>query len=116
MADRLPGWEQRFEAALVEALDRPFDARLWNCAKFAHHCAQAVRGTPLPFRWHESLAGSVDALLPRVAPLLAQRGDVVMAAMPEDTLGVCCRDGALFLRPDGVARLPLAVCRLAWRV
>lgn len=116
MADRLPGWEQRLDAAIRESLARPFDIQTWNCARFAHHCAQAVRGAPLPFRWHRSLAGSVDAVLARVAPLQAQRGDVVMAAVPEGTLGVCIGDVCLFLASAGPLRQPLTVCSAAWRV
>lgn len=109
-------WEARLARALCEASQKQFSARRWNCAIFAHDVAQRVSGRALPFAYKESLAGSVDAVLPRVAVALARRGDVVMARIPEASLGVCNGREALFVAKSGLLSIPMRDVRLAWSV
>jgi hypothetical protein len=115
---RAPDWESRLSEVLREASLRAFDARTWNCARFAHACAQAVTGRELPYAFRGSLAGSVDELFPRHSyPLAAKRGDVVLGRLPHDTLGVCVGHVAVFLlESKGLASKPLADIAIAWRV
>lgn len=114
--ERPPGWELRLREALARARGREFDAREWNCARFAHSCACAVSLRLLPFRHHGSLEGSVDAVLSRVDPSLALRGDIVMADVPEPSLGVCIGSHALFVTAEGLMRLTMDGVRVAWCV
>lgn len=114
--DRLPDWEARLVAALADAARRDFHPRDWNCARFAHSVAQQLTGRKLDYRWHGSLEASVDAVLPRVAPLQAQRGDVVMADLPEACLGVCLGACAVFVGARGLMPVPLRDLRAAWSV
>ena len=98
------------------AVCRPYHPRKWNCAKFAHRAAQAVSGRPLPFVWRGSLEASADAALPRVAPALAHRGDVVLAEVPEPSLGVCRGRDAVFVTAKGLLSVPMSAARAAWSV
>ena len=65
--------------------------------------------------WH-SLEEGGRALLgaPLADPRLAQRGDLVLGGDPE-AFGVVTGGKAAFVAPEGLVRLPLATCRLAWR-
>ena len=114
--DRAPGWESRLADVLCVALTRGYDARKWNCARFAHACAEAVSGRPLPFVWRGSLEASADAALPRVAPALAHRGDIVLAQVPEPSLGVCRGRDAVFVTAKGLLSVPMSAARAAWSV
>lgn len=115
--DRPVDWEARLAKAIRDASHKQFSARRWNCALFAHDCAQRVSGRALPFAMKGgSLVTSVDAVLPRVAPQLARRGDIVMAHVPEPSLGVCVGREALFVAKKGLMRLPMRGVRTAWSV
>ena len=113
---RAPDWESRLAEVLRAASVRAYDARQWNCARFAHACAEAVSGRSLPFRWRGSLEASADAVLPRVAPTLAGRGDVVLADVPEPSLGVCAGRTAAFVTAQGLISIPRSRVRAAWAV
>ena len=120
MSDRPQDWEARLVQELRAASLKPFDARQWNCARFAHVCACAVSGRELPApghaTWKGSLEASVDAMLPRIAPLQARRGDLVLADVPEPSLGVCIGSAAAFVTTDGLLTRPLHEIRSAWSV
>lgn len=114
---RPPGWESRLAAVLKDAGERAYDPRRWNCARFAHRCAEAVSLRSIPFAFvGGSLEASADAVLPRVEPRQARRGDVVLAQVPHDTLGVCAGRVAVFLGRNGLERYPMTAVRAAWSV
>lgn len=53
-----------------------------------------------------------------IGPREAQRGDVVTANTTRPSVGIVGMDGwyGVFLASFGVRRIPLSLCRLAWRV
>lgn len=110
------GWESCLNAVLEDARSKPFDVREWNCARFAHACAEAVRGEPVSDKWRGSLEETADAVLPRVKARLAQRGDVVLADTPEPSLGVCVGRNAAFVTASGLTFYPMRRVRIAWSV
>ncbi len=116
MSERREGWEVRLAAKLREVSARRYDPHVWNCAIFAHACAQAVCGRPLPFSWKGSLTASADHLFQRVPTLMATRGDLVLAEVPEPTLGVCIGREAVFVSGDGILTREMRAARLVWRV
>lgn len=103
-------------AVLRESCDKPYHVRHWNCAVFVHTCAQVIRGCALPFAWKGSLEASVDAVFERVPVKLAQRGDVVLACVPEPTLGLCLGAKAAFVSPAGLITEPMSRATAAWSV
>lgn len=113
---RPDNWEDRLADQLRVAMVREFSTKSWNCAQFAHSCASAVSGRVLPFAWRGSLEASADAALPRVEPRLARRGDVVLAHVPEPSLGVCLGRLAAFVGRSGLERIPMSRVVAAWRV
>lgn len=110
------GWEARLAERLREAAARPYDAKTWNCARFAHACAQAVSGRSIPFRRRGSLETSVGAIFPPVQPSRALRGDVVLGNVPKPSLGVCIGSRAAFLGRSGILTIPMWEVTAAWRV
>jgi hypothetical protein len=114
--ERPEGWEVRLVERLRDASTKSYDARHWNCARFAHGCACAVAGREFPFAWKGSLEASVDAVLPRIGLLQARRGDIVLADVPEASLGVCVGAMAAFVTSDGLLTRPLRDVRAAWSV
>jgi len=116
MRERAEGWEARLAAKLSDVAARRYAEHTWNCAIFAHVCAQAVAGRQLPMSWKGSLEASADALFPRVAPLLACRGDIVLAHVPEPSLGVCIGREAIFVSKDGLLTRWMREARIAWSV
>jgi hypothetical protein len=113
---RPEGWHARLKAVLREAVIRPFNRKTWNCAVFAHSCAQEVSGRVLPFRRYGTLEKSVDAVLPRISRRQAIRGDVVLADIQKPCLGVCLGAKAAFVKPTGLTEVPMSQVRIAWRV
>lgn len=115
--ERPAGWETRLAEQISFAARKHFHPKDWNCARFAHTCAQAVARRALPFRWKGSLEESVDAVLARYPDVkLARRGDVVLASLPEPSLGICTGAHALFVTAAGLREWPLARCSVAWVV
>jgi hypothetical protein len=113
---RRDGWEARLEDVLRDAVARTFDARRWNCALFALACAEAVRGVPIPYRWLGCLEATVDAVLLRVERRTARRGDVVLAHVPQPSLGVCTGAVATFAGLSGLVEIPMRQVLICWRV
>lgn len=116
---RSEGWESRLNAVLDDARSKDFHVRQWNCARFAQACAEAVRGEAIPDAWHGSLEATADAVLPRVKPRMAQRGDVVLAHTPEPSLGVYVggiRRQAAFVTASGLTFYPMRRVRIVWSV
>lgn len=114
--ERHPDWEARLVQVLRQASRKRFDAREWNCARFAHACACAVSGRELPFHYVGGLEASVDAVLPRIEPLRARRGDIVLADVPQASLGVCVGAAAAFASLNGLLTRPLSSVHAAWSV
>ena len=59
---RRPDWPGRLAALLSAAEARPFDARRWNCARFALAAVEAVTGNLPAVRVRPSLEASADSL------------------------------------------------------
>ena len=114
---RHPDWVVRLAALLRAAEGRAFDARHWNCALFALAAVEAVTGERPAVRVLPDLAASADSAgFPRVAPLRAGMGDIVLAPGP-DRLGVVLDAGRVaFVGPRGLVRAPLTLCTIAWRI
>jgi hypothetical protein len=105
-------------AALMSAVEtRLFDAHRWNCGRLALAAVEAVTGERPRIRILPDLAASADSTgFPRVAPLLARMGDIVLAPDP-DRLGVVLDAGRVaFVGPRGLVRAPLTTCTTAWRI
>lgn len=115
---RANGWEQKLNDQLLIASKRRFNKRKWNCARFAHACVVAVSGRDMPWPRKKpgSLESNIDALLPRVEPLFAQRGDVVMANLPEPMVGICIGPKAAFVLRQGLTTVPMSSVTRAWGV
>lgn len=113
---RVADWEQRLTNLLRDASIKEFSAKRWNCALFAHACAEALTGEPIPFRWKGSLEASADAALTRVAPRKASRGDIVLAEVPSPSLGVCVGRMGAFVTTNGLLSVPMHRITAAWAV
>lgn len=69
------------------------------------------------FQVQPDLSATADSAgFPRVPPLLARMGDVVLAPDP-DRLGVVLDAGRVaFVGPRGSLRAPITLCTTAWRI
>lgn len=76
----------------------------------------AVSGRDIPSRWLGSLEETTDAVLSRVDKRRALRGDIVLAPVPEPSLGVCTGRRAAFMTSQGLTYYPMRRARIAWRV
>lgn len=132
---RPPDWPHRLAAAIEAARATPFAWSLLDCPTFAFDTRRALTGEDAAVLWRgryrsyrgglwlmrrlgwASLAAMGDALLgaPLAAPLLAQRGDIVLSANGRG-FGVCTGAQAVGMAPGGLITLPLATCTRAWRV
>lgn len=114
---RTSDWSARLAALLSAVETRPFDAHRWNCGRFALAAVEALTGERPAFRVQPDLSVSADSAgFPRVAPLRARMGDVVLAPNP-DRLGVVLDAGRVaFVGPRGLLRAPITLCTTAWRI
>ncbi|GIX10381.1 DUF6950 family protein [Elioraea sp.] len=114
---RHPCWATRLAALLSAAEARPFDPPRWTCAAFALAAVEAVTGARPSFRVLPSLEASADSAgFPRIVPLFARAGDIVMAGEPA-RLGVVVDAGRVaFVGPRGLMREPITACTRAWRI
>jgi hypothetical protein len=114
---RRPDWAVRLAALLSAVEARPFDTHRWNCGRFALAAVEAVTGARPRLRILPDLMATADSAgFPRIAPLLACMGDVVLAPDP-DRLGVVLDAGRVaFVGPRGLIRAPITICACAWRV
>lgn len=115
---RRPDWPARLAALLSAAEARPFDARRWNCGRFALAAVEACTGERPRPRVRPTLESTADtAGFPRVPPAFARPGDVVLAGSDPPRLGVAVDAGrAAFVGPRGLVRAPLDACSVAWRI
>ncbi len=133
---RRAGWERRLAEAIEAARGRAFRWGQHDCAIWAFDLRRdltggedvaglwrgryrTARGATRVMRrlgW-QSLEAAGRGLLgdPLPSVHLAQRGDLVLA----DTglgFGVCLGARAAGIAPEGLVRVPLASCSLAWRI
>ena len=132
---RVPHWEQILAKALSQARARPFIWGQHDCAIWAFDLHRDLTGgpdhaglwrgrysTPIGcgrvlrrLGWKTLEEGGRTLLgAPLADPRLAQRGDLVLGGDPE-AFGVVIGAKAAFVAPEGLVRVPLATCRLAWR-
>nr|WP_246602814.1 hypothetical protein [Falsiroseomonas tokyonensis] len=105
-------------AALLSAVEtRPFDAHRWNCGRFALAAVEAMTGERPAFQVQPDLVATADSAgFPRMPPLLARMGDIVLAPDP-DRLGVVLDAGRVaFVGPRSLVRAPIILCTIAWRI
>jgi len=133
MTARLNDWQSRLGALLAARRDEPFAWGTNDCCTFACDCVQAISGhDPAEgLRAHRTaeeatkvlqgiggVAGAADGLLgPRIAPALAQVGDIGLGLLDgRETLLVCVGDAWVGPGGAGTIRLPFdAVTDTAWR-
>lgn len=133
MMQRQPGWEQRLRALVDTRRSTPFAWGAQDCCSFALDALAACRGhRPALPGWRTErgavrvlrrlggMAGAADALAgPRIAPALAQRGDVVLVSQPGlfgTALAVCMGPVAYAAGAEGLVRVPRALWQQAWRI
>jgi hypothetical protein len=131
---RVPDWESRLAAYLVEAEGRPHVYGQHDCTTFAAGAVMAMTGVdPMPeFRGRYSTAkgsamalrrygagtleATMDAKFEAIGRAFARRGDVVLF---ESAVGVCIGADAMFVGTDdekpGLIRVPRALWLKAWR-
>jgi hypothetical protein len=114
---RRPDWAVRLAALLSAVETRAFDAHRWNCGRFALAGVEAVTGTTPAVRILPDLVATADSAgFPRIPPLLARMGDIVLAPDP-DRLGVVLDAGRVaFVGPRGLLRAPITLCTKGWRI
>jgi hypothetical protein len=128
---RRDDWPERLAEVIKAAIGRPFCWGEWDCVHFVDACIQAMTGVDqLPRvrgryanefgagrqirRFARDLAETCDQKFgDRVAVAYARRGDLVMHG---GNLGVVVDHDAMFVTPEGVMRIAVARCDLAWRV
>lgn len=132
---RKENWPELLLDAVEAARSKPFAWGQHDCCTFAADCVQAMTGVDLmaEFRGrytsakgavkvvakagHAALADAWCAALAEIAPLAAQRGDVVMFETDEGlAVGVVTGTQAVAAGPDGVTFVPLELWLRAWRV
>lgn len=128
-------WEQILAASLTNAQARPFVWGEHDCATWAFDLHRDLTDGPdhaalWRGRYHTrvgcgrvlrrlgwtSLEDGGRALLgePLENARLAQRGALILGGAPE-AFGVVIGAKAAFVAPEGLVRLSIATCRLAWR-
>ena len=114
---RRPDWPARLAALLSAVETRAFDAHRWNCGRFALAAVEAVIGSrPQVHILPDLIATADSAGFPRIAPLQARMGDIVLASDP-DRFGVVLDSGRVaFVGPRGLLRAPITLCTTAWRI
>lgn len=132
---RVAGWERALAEAVEQAVKAPFQWGQNDCATWAFDVRHALTGIDDAARWRGQYATELGAArmlrsfgwssyedgcrallgdpLPNV--LLAQRGDIVLGGDPEG-VAVCIGARVVGMQPAGLAVMPLAACRMAWRV
>lgn len=143
MITRREDWPRRLDAALQAARRKPFAWGGHDCCLFAADAVDAMCGadpasgiaarwrgryrTPKGARGWLKRLGGIDGLMkragigPEVAPLLAQRGDVVALAPAPGAesaglmLGICIGTHVAGAAPAGFCLVPLAAGQRAWR-
>jgi hypothetical protein len=135
VATRVPHWEQVLANAIQQASARPFVWGQHDCATWAFDLYRDLTDGPdhaalwrgryrtrvgcgrvLRRLGWTSLEDGGRALLgdPLDDVRLAHRGDLILGG-EQEAFGVVIGAKAVFVAPEGLVRLSLATCRLAWR-
>ena len=132
---RLPDWEERLSAWLIDCAGASFEWGKLDCLMFAAGAVKAVTGFD-PGKGHRgrynSHASSVrylkklgaknpseylDGIFPTAPKAFARRGDLVSA---DGNIGVCIGGVALFVGVEndepGLIRIPFAEWQAAWAI
>jgi hypothetical protein len=130
---RLRDWQSRLSALLAERRHAPFAWGANDCWTFAADCVVAISGhdPAKGLRSHQTAVGASKSLAPigslpdladarlgaRIAPALAQAGDIGLAMLEKHpTYLVCVGDAWVGPGEDGLLRLPRDTpVYLAWR-
>jgi hypothetical protein len=136
MMPRIDNWECYLAEAIDVAHAKPFAWGLHDCVTFAFETRMTLTGgADMAALWrgrYSTALGSArvmrrlgwvsledmgHALLgaPRETPLLAQRGDIVLAGTGLG-FGICVGATAAGMAPEGLMTVPLTSCRLAWTI
>lgn len=126
---KVDGWERILRDEIDAARDLPFVWGSHDCATWAGGVRASLRGEEKPLwgkyrsergamlwlarRGYSDLEAAGRDILgePLASPLLAQRGDVVLAV----AFGICLGAEVAFVGDDGLYGKPLTEARLAWR-
>ena len=133
---RIDNWERHLAEAIDVARVKPFAWGLHDCVTFAFETRMTLTGgADMAALWRGRYStalgsarvmrrlgwGSLEemghALLgaPREAPLLAQRGDIVLVGTGLG-FGICVGATAVGMATEGLMTVPLTSCRLAWTI
>lgn len=132
---RLPDWTMRLDSLVRARLLLPFEWGPNDCCSWVADAAQAMTGADVlavlrgprrswrgAYKQHARYTGGLPvamqrAGLPRVAPRLARRGDVVLIEqLPFDLLAICNGMDALSPGPDGLAAVSMERALCAWQL
>ena len=134
---RLEGWEQRLDALIEAARDRPYVLGEHDCFRVACAVIEALTGVDRWPEWAGRYSTKREALVllaqygssfeaagdrffdsPRMDWKLARRGDIVALATPdgEKHLGVVLDHRAAFLGVGGLSWFPASAALCAWRI
>lgn len=135
MTARVEDWPERLLAFVESRRDAAFAWGQNDCCTFAADAVMAIAGADPMAAYRDGydsalgaarrireagyadLAAAVDAVLPAIAPLTAQRGDVVMfEAIDGPALGVVMGVYAAAAGPAGVTWVECSRWVRAWRV
>jgi len=120
MARKLPDWEERYHAFMIENKDRDFQWGEWDCVKFADAAFEAMTGEaliPPELEWHdeesaqEAISGYGKTLLKSmmkgvklkglyvIEKSFIAKGDIVVFKVDDKQVtGVC--DGYAIISPS----------------
>ncbi len=138
-AARLPDWQERLEAVIIQAQAEPFAWGQNDCCLFVGRAAEAITGrdytskfvgqygdlaSGLKRLWRaarvKSLADYADKLFLRTPVALAHRGDWALACLTTQPTGeiapvMLLVDGPWLITSTG-DRLPRGLAEICWRV
>jgi hypothetical protein len=130
-------WPTRLALFIEEKRHQTFNWKENNCAFFASDWIAILTGEDPASEYRSKVDSPLSAARalgdvtveqvaervcaehgwPEVSPKLARRGDVVLRDTEHrPAMGVCEGERAVFAAPDGLAFLPAAQCRRAWRI
>lgn len=131
-------WEVRLESHITASVHRLFRYGCFDCCIFAADAILEMTGVDVMKKLRDykgakaakrilsDLGGMEKALeiiagenrMDEVAVLKAQRGDMVLIPGKRPAVGILSLDGSWVVVPSvrGVYRIPLTLCKRAWRV
>ena len=139
---RVEGWEKKLDLYIQKSFSEPYVRGVSDCLIFASDACiitcgkdpmsksrkndpKTIRGKyktgekayQLIKKYRGSIPAIMDEHFERINPNFAQRGDVVLAKVPDSAFGICWNGGAMFKTQDrGIVKIPLINCKYAWRV